>query len=643
MTAGPRYQSGVVEGWPRLLVLIAVVVLPLAIWPTRAMFTLPKAALLAFFNLFACSLLLYRWLALGVPLRKPRLAYAALAFGGLSALSALLSPYGHLALFGRYNSFEGLILLLEYVFAYFFAAQFAWSDAEIRRLSRAAAAAASIAVLYGAGQYLGFGLWKTESAFKLFRASSTMGNPVQFGVYLAAIWPLAAGLTLGGSRGERAFGYVASLIILVGLLLTFSRGAWLAWLSTAIILLVLGRRRRVWIWPAAAGTALAGLGLIALVLSNSIAGGDISKMAFSTASAESRGRIWRGGAAMIADRPLLGVGPDSFAWSYPDHQVAVKSNSGERIGDAHNYPLHLAATVGLPAALAFLALLAGTAGTALARLGPHGPGPRAFLALGLAGYFIAMLSGLSMAAYTGMAWLFMGMLDSSEGAAAKETRLRRSAAVPVMAFCSALAIGGAAVFAVQLRADRDYTAARQQNAAGDLAGAGADFARAAARGLGDNPYARDAALFYLEKARAARSRADLAAGVRLGEAAVARNRYDADNHNALSKLYVLGAKVLDPAYQRQAEREARLALKFNPYSAAANYHLGLVYLSGSRLAPAAEHFSRAASISPSPQAYLYLGLTYERMGLKLKARAAYDHALSLKPGWREAQARLNAL
>ena len=76
-----------------------------------------------------------------------------------------------------------------------------------------------------------------------WQSFGTLGNPNWVGALLAATLPLAVAYAEGASGGERLRWQLASAAILTGLILTFSRGAWLAAASGGVVLAVLSGGR----------------------------------------------------------------------------------------------------------------------------------------------------------------------------------------------------------------------------------------------------------------------------------------------------------------------------------------------------------------------------------------------------------------
>jgi hypothetical protein len=149
----------------------------------------------------------------------------------------------------------------------------------------------------------------------------------------------------------------ASGAILVCLVLTKSRSAWLALVvgSIALVFSNAGFRRAL-DWRVAA-TALV---VLALVVAGAAAVGGLDLEVLSEAgkSLEFRGQYWRATLSMIGDFPILGVGPGEFLNYYTQYKLPEAS---EEIRDPHNFLLEAWATGGTFAFLALVAVLAGFA------------------------------------------------------------------------------------------------------------------------------------------------------------------------------------------------------------------------------------------------------------------------------------------
>jgi hypothetical protein len=125
--------------------------------------------------------------------------------------------------------------------------------------------ASLVAILQGLGIYLVQGgvVESTERAF------GTLANPIFLGAYLVMVLPLTLA-RIAGSGGGRRWGMVLLFLAqLVALVLTVSRGPWLGFLASLLVLglgwgLVSGRRAVAWGSVAAGLVLVVGLAFLSL-------------------------------------------------------------------------------------------------------------------------------------------------------------------------------------------------------------------------------------------------------------------------------------------------------------------------------------------------------------------------------------------
>ncbi|MEO3790559.1 O-antigen ligase family protein [Nonomuraea sp. B10E15] len=159
-----------------------------------------------------------------------------------------------------------------------------------------------------------------------------MASVVSFG----AIILLGVGLGVRGRRRAAALGGAA--LLCVPLALSLSRGAWLALLCAALVMVFMRSRvlgARVLLAGAAAGTVLvAGLGTGSDVLGRRVAS-MASAVTQPDQSLSDRYTLWRTAAGMWLDHPLTGVGPRRFA-ELRDTYAPIELSSGSDTDD----PVH---------------------------------------------------------------------------------------------------------------------------------------------------------------------------------------------------------------------------------------------------------------------------------------------------------------
>jgi putative inorganic carbon (hco3(-)) transporter len=220
-------------------------------------------------------------------------------------------------------------------------------------------------------------LWILD--YRYFRAFGTFGQPNPFGAFMGMLLPLAVGTSLGSlwlaytTRSRDAllwtaiFGSLAGIIAL-GLLVSWSRGAWLGFLAAMVIVIWMLPKQR-WIGTlailggAAALLLLMSLGLLPASLEDRLIGftedftgfQDVRGVVISDANFAVIERLahWQSAVDMARTSPLLGVGFGNYEVAYPQFALINWSNP---LGHAHNYYLNLLAETGIIGLSSYLIL-----------------------------------------------------------------------------------------------------------------------------------------------------------------------------------------------------------------------------------------------------------------------------------------------
>jgi putative inorganic carbon (HCO3(-)) transporter len=190
----------------------------------------------------------------------------------------------------------------------------------------------------------------------VMRIGGTVGSPNNAGGYLSIVLALAVGV-LFANLG-RAPKLLATVVLAVGspaLILTFSRGGWLAFaLSITAMLFFFTGRMRLFSWKAPA----AGIGLLALLYLPFH--GAVSERMFGDdrGSAESRIPLMKLAFRIIEDNPVLGVGSNNF--SVVMDRYIIPELRGGFVYAVHNKYLLVWAETGTLGLLAYIIFLLGT-------------------------------------------------------------------------------------------------------------------------------------------------------------------------------------------------------------------------------------------------------------------------------------------
>jgi hypothetical protein len=195
--------------------------------------------------------------------------------------------------------------------------------------------------------------WRVESVEPLGTFGLTNSLAGLLAPWLVAV--LGIGLSLAPRRDRwlpLAGATLVAVLLAVCLLLTKSRTGILATGVGIVLLLLYGRTggwRLNWKIPAVGAAVLVMLGLGAVA----IGGLDIQVLSQAPISVQYRLQYWQATARMIANHPLVGVGPGQFQQSYARYKLPEAS---ETIADPHNFLLEIWSTAGTPALLALLVM-----------------------------------------------------------------------------------------------------------------------------------------------------------------------------------------------------------------------------------------------------------------------------------------------
>ncbi len=211
--------------------------------------------------------------------------------------------------------------------------------------------AATLSAVYGLIDWL-------DSGSQDFHLTSFFGLHNAFAGYLLLCWPL--GIMLASQTEKRSMqiaGLAASLLMMLALVLTYSRAAWVFFFLQILFILL----AMLWSGRARYGKALGfgALGLAALfagLLAMPPVRDVLARVTdFSGYSFQGRLRFWEAAWQIFLDHPLRGIGLGNFAYVFPQYQKDYIYYSV----DPHSWPLQMACELGIAGLAAVLLLLAG--------------------------------------------------------------------------------------------------------------------------------------------------------------------------------------------------------------------------------------------------------------------------------------------
>lgn len=360
------------------ILIIAALITPLAgaaalliLAPLRTLIATESALALPIdIGQIALLIVLGAWLIREIALRGsfPRLSWSpfvlpVLLFVGVAGLTAFSAQSVGLW-FTEWLKWVQIVILLIFV-------RCAAGRANWRWLLAALAAAGAANAVIGIYQFFGgSGALHLLIGGRFFRAFGTLGQPNPFGGFMGLLLPLAVTGALASIHTFRAepsrrhllvvsFYVLSSALMLGGLLMSWSRGAWLG-LSAAAIVLAVAMPRQLWrgIMFAAVGFGvalavwLAGLLPSALVERATSATAelftfsDVRGVSITTENYAVVERLshWQAALSMARSHPWLGVGLGNYEYAYPAYRLI---NWPEPLGHAHNYYLNVLAEGGL--------------------------------------------------------------------------------------------------------------------------------------------------------------------------------------------------------------------------------------------------------------------------------------------------------
>lgn len=200
------------------------------------------------------------------------------------------------------------------------------------------------------------------------RGSGSFINPNHFAGFLAMILPLGLALSLSArcSWTMRIIWGYCVLVIISGIVLTFSRGGWIAALAGVLALLgwVLVSRRKTIAWLLLLGMALV-MGIAGAWVSRSMLLRERARLTqteFQSWPISTRVLIWKAAVGEWKENPWWGIGADQFQYRYFEHRDPWLQTNPVRVHNDYLNTLCEYGIVGLSLVLfnaAWLFLLSG--------------------------------------------------------------------------------------------------------------------------------------------------------------------------------------------------------------------------------------------------------------------------------------------
>lgn len=288
----------------------------------------------------------------------------------------------------RIASFVGIYLVLSHL---------AGRGEVLRRLAWALAIACTAAAALGLQTFLSGG-----------RAQATLAyaDPNDYGFVLATTLPITLWLATTRRKLLRVAAVGMALAQTSALVFSLSRGSLLG-LAAALFFVLLTERRLV-VHVLVGGVVLAGVALV-IVNANTdrVQEALTQKENIASSNVSSRLQAWRTAGELMAERPVLGVGPGNFGPYYRERSGIPPGTFAVEV--VHNTWLDVGATMGIPALALFAGLIA-VAFRRLTRARSAGYGPPGLAAALRISLVVGVVSGSFVSEqYFLPFWLIAGM------------------------------------------------------------------------------------------------------------------------------------------------------------------------------------------------------------------------------------------
>jgi len=282
-------------------------------------------------------------------------------------LSTIFSSQPYTSLWGSFNRMDGLLTWF-YYFAFFTVASGVTRNKnDWQTIIKIAISGIIIISIYAF-----YKLWLINDISIIYRADSSLGNPVFLGGYLAISLPIALSYVL--NKKYSVFKIVSFLALVLGIIvlfLTLARGSWIAALLAILLVLCLyfyRYKRQIFNLKAIKIKPIVSLFLVIIIalscigLLNSPVGTLWKNRIISTASIERRLHTWSTGLQAFKEKPVIGWGLENFKIAFNKHYMPFPTLKNitfqeTHVDRAHNEYIDIAVTGGITVLTIYLLII----------------------------------------------------------------------------------------------------------------------------------------------------------------------------------------------------------------------------------------------------------------------------------------------
>lgn len=342
-------------------------------WGPDPYYTQPKAAYLYVFVLGYWLFVIFKRKYWSENIKKD--IYLTELMIGLLLLfiifSTIFSINNNIALYGAEKRYEGALTLFCYLSIFLFS----YRIADINKLLfgfRVMAFSSTLIAVYGILQhYLIDFLPRRSTKLQEIRSYAFFDNPNFYGTYLVLLTLISATLfLLEKNKKHSTFYFVAICLNFIALIFSGTRSGWLGVIFGAAFLSIFVVWNKKYLWKKWIVLLLTWgfiFSIINITESSNYSArfNSIFSDSYKITTGKSTGQegsyrffIWETSLPLLKDYYLLGSGPDTFEFVFPqDTEEKIKFFGHQIVDKAHNEYLQIAVTLGIPALVTYLFLL----------------------------------------------------------------------------------------------------------------------------------------------------------------------------------------------------------------------------------------------------------------------------------------------
>jgi O-antigen ligase len=335
-------------------------------------FSLPRVFLLYFIALISIVLFFFQaYKENSIKFKINFIAYPLATFSFFILLSTITSKDKYTALWGYPWDYEGLLTWMCYLSVFYFGYIYFRRVEYLKKLFKYLAFPVFVVSLFAILQYFfNWELMQWYQKTEIRRASSLLGHPSYLGVYYLLYLPLIFyAFKTENNRRYRIFLTITILLGVIGLILSFSRGAWIAFLSMVVVyffgqykyffkIIIREQYKKAIFFLGILLVAFVFFKFLSFDLFQQIGKRFISIFDPNSPTTQVRGYLYRQSFDLLAHNWLFGIGPDNYAYMasrfFSKNWDAFHEMTADK---AHNQILDYWISFGIGGILSFMAFL----------------------------------------------------------------------------------------------------------------------------------------------------------------------------------------------------------------------------------------------------------------------------------------------